>query len=546
MLGLLSSLFSRNKILIIFGAFVALTFLPQWLVWYSRNRNCDAFNLIKPGTELDFALFVFYSFNKSTMHPAIWEMKKVPYMKARLLASPRLFVPIDETVRTNKTDVLLKLIVNESNCVATKERPCFWSQATVKLLHWGMPPSRQLTNLLQGETPRPSPEPYPYRYQTVRFDLVYEDGPVNWELARYDPALQRYRFSHAKHSFLPLLEADTFFDIYDQRRRINLTASNFSVGLEVNIRGNFVWKTKCLVDFAIEHQYKELSMKQEVDKMKRIFLNTSASLLWFTFIVTVLNSIFHFLAFEQDLQFWSQKRNFTGISLGTVALQFLGELILFLNILEYGSDVPLLIKLQSIGSLFLGASKIWTLAKFSKKFPFLKVRKAYRAKEVNEADAAGMRILYLALTPLLIGYFIYELVYGQFTGVRSYIIHCASGAVYSFGFLGMLPQLYVNYKLKTVAGMSRSALVYKVITTFIDDLYSYISELPLMYKIACLRDDVVFVVWVVQCFLYPVDPTRANEFGLVEKIHEEDKEADKPKEEDTETDEPKEEKQKTD
>ena len=539
LLGVLSSLFSSNKILMICGGFVALAFLPQLIVWYSRNRSCDAFNLIRPGTELDFALFLVYTFNKTTMFPAIWEMKKAPYVKSRPLASPRLFVPIDENVRMNKTDVFLKMTVKESNCVETNERPCYSSQATAKLIHWGMPPSRQLGNLLKGETPKPSPEPYPYRYQTVRFDMVYEDGPVNWELAQHDPALVRYRFARPKHMFVPVLEADKFFDIYDQRRRINLTASNFSVGLEVNIRGSFAWKTKHLVDFAIDQQYKELSMKREIDKMKRIFLNTSASLLWFTFIVTVLNSIFHVLAFEKDLQFWSQKKNFTGISLGTVALQFLGELILFLNILDYGSDVPLLIKLQSIGSLFLGASKIWTLAKFSKKFPFLKVRKEYRAKEANEADAAGMRILYWALTPLLIGYFIYELVYGKFTGIRSYIIHCASGAVYSFGFLGMLPQLYVNYKLKTVAGMSRAALVYKVITTFIDDLYSYISELPLMYKIACLRDDVVFVVWVVQCFLYPVDPTRANEFGLVEKTHE-DTETDEPK------DEPKDEKQKTD
>jgi hypothetical protein len=36
-----------------------------------------------------------------------------------------------------------------------------------------------------------------------------------------------------------------------------------------------------------------------------------------------------------------------------------------------------------------------------------------------------------------------------------------------------------------------------------------------MYKIACFRDDVVFVVWIFQCWLYPVDPSRANEFGFI-------------------------------
>jgi hypothetical protein len=69
--------------------------------------------------------------------------------------------------------------------------------------------------------------------------------------------------------------------------------------------------------------------------------------------------------------------------------------------------------------------------------------------------------------------------------------------------------------LKTVAGMSRSALGYKCVNTFIDDLYAFLSDYPLLYKIACFRDDVVFVVWIFQCWLYPVDPSRVNEFGFV-------------------------------
>jgi hypothetical protein len=96
--------------------------------------------------------------------------------------------------------------------------------------------------------------------------------------------------------------------------------------------------------------------------------------------------------------------------------------------------------------------------------------------------------------------------------------------VYAFGFLAMFPQLYVNYKLKTVAGMSRSAFGYKFITTFIDDLWTFVSDLPLMYKIACFRDDIIFFIWLFQCYLYPIDPTRANEFGLVGKEADEEEE----------------------
>lgn len=55
-----------------------------------------------------------------------------------------------------------------------------------------------------------------------------------------------------------------------------------------------------------------------------------------------------------------------------------------------------------------------------------------------------------------------------------------------------------------------------------------------MYKIACFRDDVIFIIWIFQCFIYPVDPTRANEFGLIEKeqISNEEEEGKEEEEED--------------
>ena len=38
--------------------------------------------------------------------------------------------------------------------------------------------------------------------------------------------------------------------------------------------------------------------------------------------------------------------------------------------------------------------------------------------------------------------------------------------------------------------------------------------MPMHHKIACLRDDAVFVCFLVQRCLYPVDKRRANEYGI--------------------------------
>jgi hypothetical protein len=48
---------------------------------------------------------------------------------------------------------------------------------------------------------------------------------------------------------------------------------------------------------------------------------------------------------------------------------------------------------------------------------------------------------------------------------------------------------------------------------FIDDVFSWMLEMPTRHRIACLRDDVVFFIFLYQRYLYPVDKTRANEFG---------------------------------
>lgn len=37
--------------------------------------------------------------------------------------------------------------------------------------------------------------------------------------------------------------------------------------------------------------------------------------------------------------------------------------------------------------------------------------------------------------------------------------------------------------------------------------------MPTMYRLGCFRDDIVFLVYVYQRWIYRVDPTRVNEFG---------------------------------
>lgn len=56
-------------------------------------------------------------------------------------------------------------------------------------------------------------------------------------------------------------------------------------------------------------------------------------------------------------------------------------------------------------------------------------------------------------------------------------------------------------------------MTYKFLNTFIDDLFAFTIKMPTLHRLATLRDDVIFFVYLYQSWAYKVDHTRVNEFG---------------------------------
>jgi hypothetical protein len=61
--------------------------------------------------------------------------------------------------------------------------------------------------------------------------------------------------------------------------------------------------------------------------------------------------------------------------------------------------------------------------------------------------------------------------------------------------------------------MPAKAMTYKFLNTFIDDLFAFTIKMPTLHRLATLRDDVIFFVYIYQKWAYKVDHTRVNEFG---------------------------------
>lgn len=69
-------------------------------------------------------------------------------------------------------------------------------------------------------------------------------------------------------------------------------------------------------------------------------------------------------------------------------------------------------------------------------------------QKTKEYDEIAFRYLYLVAIPLLGAYAVYSVLYDTHKSWYSFVITTLVGSVYAYGFLMMVPSLYINYRLK--------------------------------------------------------------------------------------------------
>lgn len=235
----------------------------------------------------------------------------------------------------------------------------------------------------------------------------------------------------------------------------------------------------------------------DMDELKRMFLETDPILLSVTIIVSLLHTIFEMLAFKNDISFWKSKDSMEGISVRTLYTQTFSSIIIFLYLLDNETSYMIVVS-NGLGIVL----DLWKIKKASKvtkieKFPYftLEDNLKYVESETREYDRIAMRYMSYAMFPLLGGYTVYSVLYNEHKGWYSFVLNTLVGAIYTFGFIQMTPQLYINYRLKSVEHMPGRALFYRFLNTIIDDLFSFIITMPTLHRLSCFRDDAIFLVY---------------------------------------------------
>eukprot|EP00696_Hemimastix_kukwesjijk_P015269 gnl/Hemi2/3452_TR1199_c0_g1_i1.p1 gnl/Hemi2/3452_TR1199_c0_g1~~gnl/Hemi2/3452_TR1199_c0_g1_i1.p1 ORF type:complete len:634 (-),score=89.39 gnl/Hemi2/3452_TR1199_c0_g1_i1:91-1833(-) len=322
-------------------------------------------------------------------------------------------------------------------------------------------------------------------------------------------------------NYYPALVFDEFWLLRDQLIPLNESLPESSLEITFSPIGLFKWTIMMQMEQSWNfHSQLGLASGSETDELKQMLANTNPYLLALTFAVSLLHMIFDFLAFKNDIAFWNNRDSMAGLSVRSLFINAFAQTIIFLYLLDsetsymilLSSGVGLLIdfwKISKAAKIRMDTSRWWFPIRFDD-------HQTYTQTATKEYDALAMQYLSYVLYPLVVGYAIYSLMYETHKSWYSWIINSLVGCIYTFGFIMMTPQLFINYKMKSVAHLPWRTFMYKALNTFIDDLFAFIIVMPTMHRLSCFRDDIIFFIFLYQRWIYPVDPNRANEYGQVQ------------------------------
>lgn len=324
----------------------------------------------------------------------------------------------------------------------------------------------------------------------------------------------------------PVVFPNDFWILKESLMPVNDTVSSLHMRVEVAPMSHWKFQLFASMTVAFDQQASKSGGAAELDEIKRMFIETAPWLLITTFLVSTLHAIFEFLAFSSDVSHWRNKKELVGVSLRTILSNIFVQVVVLLYLLDNSEGTSWIILLGQGTGVLIEAWKITKAVDISfvprgqgniKLLPWVKVTDKHVLTEdeqkTQEYDALAFRWVSYVTVPSLLGYTIYSLLYNEHRGWYSFTISTLSSFVYAFGFIELVPQLVINYKLKSVAHMPMKAMMYKTLNTIVDDFFAFCIKMPILHRLACFRDDVVFVVLLYQYWIYKVDYSRVNEFG---------------------------------
>ncbi|GMH95566.1 hypothetical protein TrVE_jg3661 [Triparma verrucosa] len=263
---------------------------------------------------------------------------------------------------------------------------------------------------------------------------------------------------------------------------------------------------------ALEAQ-KELGFEQkDIDDIRSMITDTSINYLILILIATVTHTVLEVASVKSSYVFWRDNESLEGLSLIYVLGDFFSQGVLLLFLIN--EDSSIFVTFPSFLSLLLAGWKSVKCLGFSistsgLKFTRLDNKTASEAETINY-DMIAIKTVLKYLSPVMVLYLVVA-GFEEYKSIYDYVITNLSSIIYFIGFAILCPQLFINYRLKSVEALPWRALCYKFSSTFIDDIFAVVIRMPLSSRLACFRDDIVFFGLCYQRWIYKIDESRVAE-----------------------------------
>jgi len=449
-------------------------------------------------------------------------------------------IPVSERVQNNGSLYIHTFIVREGKSPDPSAGKGMFSKKwttykTQRLNKFMKRKYKKTANLLTGATEQSEEdqvkalagltEIISHWHPNLTMNVVYDHTP--WIPGQVPPPLDEFvEFTPSLQQYKPVLWLNDYWNLNKDYTPINSTTPLLNLTLTFQPLSMFKWQMYSAQ--ALRNRFNVLGNlmgeeeeDQDQDSVKEAFLETNIYLLVLTFVISIVHSVFEFLAFKNDIQFWNKKKSVEGLSVRSVFFNVFQNLIVVLYVFD--SDTNTVIRI----SCFVGlAIEMWKVTKVQDVsfdhenkilgiFPRIKLddKKDYKDSGTKEFDRMAFRYLGMAFFPLAFCYCIYSVIYNEHKSWYSFVLGSCYGFLLTFGFIMMTPQLFINYKLKSVAHLPWRMMTYKALNTFIDDIFAFVIKMPTMYRLGCFRDDIVFFIFLYQRYIYKEDKSRVNEFG---------------------------------
>uniref|UniRef100_A0A803TYF8 CLPTM1 regulator of GABA type A receptor forward trafficking n=1 Tax=Anolis carolinensis TaxID=28377 RepID=A0A803TYF8_ANOCA len=313
------------------------------------------------------------------------------------------------------------------------------------------------------------------------------DDHTPWVKGSVPPPLDQYvKFDAVSGDYYPILYFNDYWNLQKDYFPINETVEQLPFRLSFCPLSLWRWQlyaaqsTKSPWNFLGEDLYEQSDEEQDSVKVSG---NVPMKLPCFFLTYFVIS------VFSQNIQFWNSRQSLEGLSVRSVFFGVFQSLVVLLYILD--NETNFVVQVSVFIGLLIDLWKITKVMdvrldrdnKFAGIFPRLtfKDKSTYIESSTKVYDDVSFRPAW------------------------------GEGAYRSYK---EKEKLFINYKLKSVAHLPWRMLTYKALNTFIDDLFAFVIKMPMMYRIGCLRDDVVFFIYLYQRWIYRVDLSRVNEFGI--------------------------------